>query len=881
MKGINKRIIAIVLIFVVFLTNLPVAIFASDIEGSDNEPKTNWLGDKATIDVESGTYPYVFMLAQDISNNYYYYETSNHTVQVTGGGAVHLIPMVDTQIVSGEWHPDGIYECGLSNYDVLYCCDAATGTGDGTYYKRANLEDSEYYSELDAKRLRAIVYNSYPYVSVEEAKAFLKEAGFEYADKLDRSELISATQAAIWTIANADSGDTYNYVTTATTGQLRKWGGFFHDFSPEITNFTDSTKASRKPYEEIRTRVDALKAFLLSLDPVDAENKQIVITELDVSRSKISRAENLYAVELKVTLNQGADNNDDVVLRTYVNGVETDVTVRVGRDTEYTLRVNAKANDTIKVTASGTQKLERGAYFYVPEPMDIDGDGIATSREVSQNLIGVAMGETPVYAEKSYVVDVVNVDLEINKVDPNGVALSGAMFALSTADGKHIETKKVNRFGKLVFNDLMPGKYYINEVVAPTGYILIESRIELIVHDDGSITFDGKWSESKPVVGDGIEVKSGDVTVDLVEDGSKTHIKYYYSSVDIVNYPEKTSIAGIKIWNDDNDRDGIRPDSVIIKLHANGKIIATVEVTAETGWRYVFTDLDKYSNGNKIIYTVVEEPVKGYAAEYNGFNVINTHIPETVDIEGSKIWNDGNNQDGIRPESIVINLLANGEIVDTVEVTAADEWKYSFTGLAKYENGVEIVYTIEEVAVDGYETTYDGYNVINTHIVRTSITLDGIKYLDADVAEGFTFVLTDVNGNKIATVVSGADGKFTFAELVYTEEGTYVYYISEIIGEDDEIIYDETIYTVTVVVTSDGEKLNASVTLAKDGVSYEGDIEFFNETETVIPDDPTPLDPPKESNPETGDNTSVIALVIAGAIVTLGVVIKSKSRRFE
>ena len=791
MKGINKRIIAIVLIFVVFLTNLPVAIFASDIEGSDNEPKTNWLGDKATIDVESGTYPYVFMLAQDISNNYYYYETSNHTVQVTGGGAVHLIPMVDTQIVSGEWHPDGIYECGLSNYDVLYCCDAATGTGDGTYYKRANLEDSEYYSELDAKRLRAIVYNSYPYVSVEEAKAFLKEAGFEYADKLDRSELISATQAAIWTIANADSGDTYNYVTTATTGQLRKWGGFFHDFSPEITNFTDSTKASRKPYEEIRTRVDALKAFLLSLDPVDAENKQIVITELDVSRSKISRAENLYAVELKVTLNQGADNNDDVVLRTYVNGVETDVTVRVGRDTEYTLRVNAKANDTIKVTASGTQKLERGVYFYVPEPMDIDGDGIATSREVSQNLIGVAMGETPVYAEKSYVVDVVNVDLEINKVDPNGVALSGAMFALSTADGKHIETKKVNRFGKLVFNDLMPGKYYINEVVAPTGYILIESRIELIVHDDGSITFDGKWSESKPVVGDGIEVKSGDVTVDLVEDGSKTHIKYYYSSVDIVNYPEKTSIAGIKIWND------------------------------------------------------------------------------------------GNNQDGIRPESIVINLLANGEIVDTVEVTAADEWKYSFTGLAKYENGVEIVYTIEEVAVDGYETTYDGYNVINTHIVRTSITLDGIKYLDADVAEGFTFVLTDVNGNKIATVVSGADGKFTFAELVYTEEGTYVYYISEIIGEDDEIIYDETIYTVTVVVTSDGEKLNASVTLAKDGVSYEGDIEFYNETETILDDDPTPLDPPKYPNPETGDNTSVIALVIAGAIVTLGVVIKSKSRRFE
>ena len=45
----------------------------------------------------------------------------------------------------------------------------------------------------------------------EEAKAALKEAGFAQADKLDRAELIAATQAAIWTIANPDSGDTYRY----------------------------------------------------------------------------------------------------------------------------------------------------------------------------------------------------------------------------------------------------------------------------------------------------------------------------------------------------------------------------------------------------------------------------------------------------------------------------------------------------------------------------------------------------------------------------------------------------------------------------------------------------------------------------------------------
>ena len=31
----------------------------------------------------------------------------------------------------------------------------------------------------------------------------------------------------------------------------------------------------------------------------------------------------------------------------------------------------------------------------------MNGDGVATSREVSQNLVGVAMGETPVYCESN------------------------------------------------------------------------------------------------------------------------------------------------------------------------------------------------------------------------------------------------------------------------------------------------------------------------------------------------------------------------------------------------------------------------------------------------------------------------------------------------
>lgn len=86
----------------------------------------------------------------------------------------------------------------------------------------------------------------------------------------------------------------------------------------------------------------------------------------------------------------------------------------------------------------------------------------------------------------------------------------------------------------------------------------------------------------------------------------------------------------------------------------------------------------------------------------------------TVNVKGTKTWDDNDNQDGKRPGSIKVNLLSNGEVVQTKTVTADDNWAYSFTDLPKYdEDGKEIVYTITEDKVAGYETEVDGYNIIN------------------------------------------------------------------------------------------------------------------------------------------------------------------------
>ena len=68
------------------------------------------------------------------------------------------------------------------------------------------------------------------------------------------------------------------------------------------------------------------------------------------------------------------------------------------------------------------------------------------------------------------------------------------------------------------------------------------------------------------------------------------------------------------------------------------------------GWKGTFENLDEFKDGEKINYTVEEAPVSGYTAnitdsDSGGFTITNTHTPETVDISGSKTWNDNNNQD--------------------------------------------------------------------------------------------------------------------------------------------------------------------------------------------------------------------------------------------
>lgn len=95
-----------------------------------------------------------------------------------------------------------------------------------------------------------------------------------------------------------------------------------------------------------------------------------------------------------------------------------------------------------------------------------------------------------------------------------------------------------------------------------------------------------------------------------------------------------------------------------------------------------------------------------------------------INICGEKTWDDADDQDGKRPASITVNLLADGNKVAEKTVTKDDDWKYEFKDLPKYKNGKEIVYTVTENTVEGYSTSIKGHDITNSYTPgETSVTV--------------------------------------------------------------------------------------------------------------------------------------------------------------
>lgn len=80
-----------------------------------------------------------------------------------------------------------------------------------------------------------------------------------------------------------------------------------------------------------------------------------------------------------------------------------------------------------------------------------------------------------------------------------------------------------------------------------------------------------------------------------------------------------------------------------------------------------------------------------------------TPDPTTENVSVVKVWNDADNEDS-RPERVHVNLYRDGNFIDGQELSAANNWRYTWTGLQS--GGTWSV--VETGVADPYTVTYGG-----------------------------------------------------------------------------------------------------------------------------------------------------------------------------
>lgn len=238
--------------------------------------------------------------------------------------------------------------------------------------------------------------------------------------------------------------------------------------------------------------------------------------------------------------------------------------------------------------------------------------------------------------------------------------------------------------------------------------------------------------------------------------------------------PASSEFFVTKIWKDNGNNDGMRPDEITVTAHGSDGRSYTEKLNANNQWSIMFSNLPKYADGKTIDYTLAEEVVPGYASSItrNGksFTLINTHVDETKNITITKAWNDENNQDGLRPKTITAVVNGSDGSARFVQLFEGQNWATNLNNLPKYKNGTEIQYTVKENAIPGYETeikqTGDSYAITNSHTPAV-VTVSAVKvWDDANNQDG-------IRPSLIQVTLTGSDGSVRNAAITKNDGWTY------------------------------------------------------------------------------------------------------------
>lgn len=297
--------------------------------------------------------------------------TVDHTI-LSGGGSRHF---------SGTWAPRIYRLIGDQGHAVTaYSADAAAEVRPGARYRRLNLEDSTYFSDAAAGKLRAIVEESFPYLGLEDvqerANGWLESMGMLEIENLQSGEAILAAQIAIWKVAMGHSYSVNALFDGCTDlGEYQSAVVYREELSQQITDSTEKN-------------IESLYTYFFNLEP--AAPAISLISDASITRTVYScvQEDGGYTAAVSVTIQAEIREKDNLTL-TASCGEETQAQPLMEAGEYAFTFTGLTQRSAVRLEIYGSQC---GGDVYL---FDAQGE-----RESSQTLLGYDDSVMPVYCER-------------------------------------------------------------------------------------------------------------------------------------------------------------------------------------------------------------------------------------------------------------------------------------------------------------------------------------------------------------------------------------------------------------------------------------------------------------------------------------------------
>ena len=368
--------------------------------------------------------------------------------------------------------------------------------------------------------------------------------------------------------------------------------------------------------------------------------------------------------------------------------------------------------------------------------------------------------------------------LEGIEINPNDLKIGD----LKAGESKEILATYTVRYEKDIQGNV--GKLIHNEAVA-TGETTGETPEKVTDKDEKDVPVEEVKSLTINKTATKIKIKDSDDFVDVkdikVRPGDVVEYTIVVTNTGNTTLENITVTDSLKVTVNGEEKDidsntGLSTIAVIPSLSAvNGENTTTI-ITYYTVTEADVVDANPIKNVAKA--TVPDGPSDDSKEE----------VPVNPDtsVAVKKIWDDKDNQDGVRPGEITINLLADNEKIQTVTISGTE---HTFEKLPTYNSdGSKIVYTVSEENVTGYKmvsltgTAENGYVITNKHTVeKTSVTV--VKtWEDSENQDGIRpdeITVKLMNGTtEVTTAVLSEENNwtYTFKDLDKKANGTDINY---------------------------------------------------------------------------------------------------------